>query len=59
LEALKNKTKKNLFKGRFGHACFVIENMVYIYSGMDDGLCDDALQLDVQSNKWGRKKFFG
>lgn len=47
LEALKNKTKKNLFKGRFGHACFVIENIIYIYSGMDDGLCDDALQLDV------------
>ncbi|CAD8068638.1 unnamed protein product [Paramecium sonneborni] len=59
LEALKNKSKKNLFKGRYGHACFVIENMVYIYSGQDDGLCDDALQLDVIQNKWKSKKFRG
>lgn len=50
LEATKNKIKKNLFKGRFGHASINIDNIIYIYGGYDDGLCEDALQLDVLHN---------
>lgn len=27
--------------------------------GNDDGLCDDALQLNVEANLWGKKRFLG